>query len=261
MKTKIFLLLLLIAQISFAQEINAKFIEKKTLKTDQFIGIDDLANLYYIKNNTLFKKTKNETLSYANIALGKIESVDIHNSFKIIVFYKEFNSVVFLDNKLNELSTRVDFTNETLFHNVLFVSHSSENNIWLFADDNKLHLYDFQNRFEKLQTQPITFYEPNFVCSQLISSYKEVYVAGNSGILQFNQYGNFIYLFNSKNVRSLNIYKEGFIYVKENKIFYQNKEKTIPVVLNFDGNIKDFKLNNGFITINDGLAVYIYQLL
>ena len=261
MKTKLLFLLLLFAQISFAQDVSVKFIEKKILNADQFIGIDDLENLYYIKNNTLFKKTKNETLSYANIALGKIESVDIHNSFKIIVFYKDFNSVVFLDSKLNELSTRIDFTKETFVNNVLFVSHSSENNIWLFADDNKLHLYDFQNRFEKLQTQPITFYEPNFVCSQLISSYKDVYVIGNSGILQFNQFGNFIYFTNSKNVQSLNIYKEGFIYVKDNEIFYQNKEKTLPIVLNFEGNIKDFKLNNGFLTIYDGLAIYIYQLL
>ncbi len=261
MKTIYLILVLFFFQISFGQEVRAKFMEKIPLKADYFIGIDDLQNIYYIKDNTFFKKTQNETLSYANVALGKIESVDIHNPFKIILFYKNFNSVVFLDNKLNELSARLDFTKETLFHNVLFVSHSSENNLWLFADDNKLHLYDFQNRFEKTQTQPIAFYEPNFICTDLISSYKDVYVIGNLGILQFNQYGNFIHFFKTENVRCMHLFKEGFIYVKEYEIFYQDKEKILPIALNFEGNMKDFKINNTFLIIYDGLAVSIYQLL
>jgi hypothetical protein len=260
MKTTLFLLLLLVPQLSFTQEIKTKFIQKIPLIADQFIGIDELENLYYIKGNTFYKKTKNETLSYANVALGNIESIDIQNPFKILVFYKDFNSVVFLDNKLNELSTRIDFTQETLFHNVLFVSHSSENNIWLFADDNKLHLYDFQNRFEKLQTQPITFYQPNFNCSQLISSYQDAFVVGNLGIIQFNQYGNFIHFFNLENVSSVHIYKEGFTYVKDGAMFYQDKEKNLPIQVNLEGSITNIKINNGFLTIYDGLAVYIYQL-
>jgi len=261
MKTSQLIFVLLFVQISFGQNFSTKFIEKIPLKADQFVGIDDLQNIYYIKGNTFFKKGKNETLSYANVLLGKIESVDIHNPFKIILFYKDFNSVVFLDNKLNELSSRIDFTKETAFHNVLFVSHSSENNLWLYADDNKLHLYDFRNRFEKLQTQPLTFYQHDFICKQLISTYKDVFVVGDFGLLQFNQYGNFIHHFKLKNSKNISLFKEGFIYVKEKEIFYQDQEKSYPLNITFDEKCKEFYINSAYITIFDGFGVSIYELL
>lgn len=261
MKTAQLILVLLFVQISFGQVFSAKFIEKISLKADQFVGMDDLQNIYYIKGNTLFKKGKKETLSYANVVLGKIESVDIQNPFKIILFYKDFNSVVFLDNKLNELSSRIDFTKETAFYNVLFVSHSSENNLWLYADDSKLHLYDFQNRFEKLQTQPLTFYEPDFICKQLLSTFKDAFVVGNLGVLQFNQYGNFIHYFKLKNSKFISLFKEGFIYVTEGEIFYQDLENSYPLNINFDDNCKGFYINNAYITIFDGITVSIYELL
>jgi len=261
MKTNLLLFLIISFQISYGQDIKIKLISKTLLEADQFIGTDELENIYFIKGNTLFKKSENEILAYANVALGTIESVDIHNPFKIIIFYKDFNSIVLLDNKLNELSDRIDFTKEVLFNNVLSVSQSSENNLWLFADDSKLHLYDFQNRFEKLQTQQVTFYESKFIGYTILSTYKNVYIIGNLGVIQFNQFGNFIKFHNLVGFSHLSLFMDGFIYVKDSTLFYHINEKIVPFELNFKGEMKDIYINNTSITIFDGSAIFIYQFM
>jgi len=138
MKTYFLFTFLLFINISFAQEIQTEFISKTPLHADIFIGMDELDHIYYLKNNILFKKRDQDTINYSNVLLGKITSVNIQNPFKLVVFYKDFNSVILLDNNLNELTNRIDFTKETLFNSVQFVSASSENNLWLFSDDTKL---------------------------------------------------------------------------------------------------------------------------
>lgn len=262
MKTNLVCLFLVYNLLSYSQGIQSKFVSKINLEADQFIGIDDLDNLYYIKNNTFFKKSKSELLSYANVALGKITSVDIQNPFKIILFYKDFNAVLFLDNKLNELSTKIDFTTEVLFNNALYVSHSSINNLWLFADDLKLHLYDFQNRSEKIQTQPITFYAPNFMAADMKSTYKNVYLLGDQGVIQFNEYGNFIHFFAIKNGNYFSPFKEGILYLKEGIFYYDNKNEIKPIDIEYPAVIiKNVYSNSSSINIYDGGSLFIYQLL
>ena len=56
------------------------------------------------------KKTPKKTFSYSNIELGKLSMVNIQNPFKIILFYADFNTAILLDNNLNELTQKLDFT-------------------------------------------------------------------------------------------------------------------------------------------------------
>jgi hypothetical protein len=44
-----------------------------------------------------------ETFVYQNFSLGKITKVDLQNPLKIVLFYENFNTVVTLDNQLNEI--------------------------------------------------------------------------------------------------------------------------------------------------------------
>ncbi len=122
MKTKLLFFFLFSLNISFTQEIETKLISTTPLQADTFIGIDDFENIYFLKNNILYKKRANDTINYSNVLLGKINSVNIQNPFKIVIFYRDFNSITLLDNNLNELTNRIDLTRETLFNNVQLVS-------------------------------------------------------------------------------------------------------------------------------------------
>ncbi len=79
-----------------------QLISSQKIDADEMVGFDGSENMYYIKNNVLFKKNKKELWQYKNISLGKITHVDIQNPLKTILFYENFNTVITLDNQFNE---------------------------------------------------------------------------------------------------------------------------------------------------------------
>jgi hypothetical protein len=54
-----------------------------------------------------FLKSARETFVYQNFSLGKITKVDLQNPLKIVLFYENFNTVVTLDNQLNEIQKSI----------------------------------------------------------------------------------------------------------------------------------------------------------
>jgi len=260
MKNIAFILLWLSCFPIISQEINAPFILKTPLEAEIFIGVDEFQNLYYINNNILYKQGANKTFSYSNVSLGKIAMVNIQNPFKLILFYADFNAVMILDNNLNELSEKIDFTKETLFNNVQFVTGSSQNNLWLYADDNKLHLYDYKNLAEQTQTQAMTFYEENFNPKTIISTYKKVWILSNSGVLQFNEYGIYIDSFEQSEIDLIFPFQKGYIFYQRDSFYYQKVKETFPVMLKHDHLVKDISITSSSINIYDGNFVYQYEL-
>lgn len=259
-KNTLLLLLFLVFMNSAAQEIMAPLDSRTPLKADTFVGLDEFENLYYINNNILFKKNNKEEISYSNILLGKLTSVNIQNPFKLILFFADFNAVIILDNKLNELSEKIDFTSETLFNNVQYVTGSSQNNIWLYADDNKLHLYDYKNLSERTQTQPMTFYDSSFNPRAVIGTFKNVWILSATGVLQFNEYGNYIGELEKKGIEAVYPFQKGFIFRTEGSFYYYNGRETLPILLSHEQGINGISVNNSYISIYDGEYVNHYKL-
>ena len=260
MKRLFLLLLLLQGAILCAQDFRAELTAIYKLDASLMVGIDDFNNIYYITDNILYKKTPQKLFSYSNVELGKLSRVNIHNPFKIILFYADFNSAIILDNNLNELSQQLDFTKETLVNNVLFVTAASQNNIWLFADDNKLHLYDYQLLRETLQTQPITFYDPGFEAENLISNFKNTWIHTADGVLEFNEYGIYIKAYDIKEAEQLFPYQKGFVFLKEGSFFYNDQKQVYTIDLDHETVSKSIYINSSSIFIFDGEQVFEYQI-
>ncbi len=243
-----------------SQELTAEFYRKTALATDTFVGVDEFESMYYIQDNILYKKTSKQIFSFSNIDSGKLTSVNIQNPFKVILFYADFNAAIILDNNLNELTQKIDFTKETLFNNVSFVTGASQNNLWLYANDNKLHLYDYQGKTELLQTQAITFYDPNFLPISIISTYKNVWILSKTEILEFNEYGIYTKSYNHEEADQIFPFQKGFVYIKNGSLFYQNVSSIIPIKLDLDDNIESIYINSSYIFTFDGKSVYQYQI-
>lgn len=145
---KVFYLLLLIAfQFSMSQssKITAVEIARLNLEADDFIGVDGFGNCFYTKNNVVLKKVDSAILQYQNLSLGKITKVDILNPLKVILFYKEFNSIVVLDNQMNEIQ-RVDFSKLEDSIVASAIGISGQNKVWVFNSMNQqIGLYDLAN--------------------------------------------------------------------------------------------------------------------
>lgn len=244
-----------------SQELTTELHSKKALEADSFIGVDEFQSMYFIKENILYKKTSKQLFSYSNVGLGKLSSVNIQNPFKVILFYAEFNAAIIIDNNLNELTQKIDFTKETLFNNVAFVTGASQNNIWLYADDNKLHLYDYRNYTEVLQTQPTTFYDPDFLPKNITSTYKKIWILSVNSVLEFNEYGIYTKSFDLKEVEQIFSFQKGFVFFKKRKFFYQESSRIVPIRLDYEDTIESIYINSAYIFIFDGKTIYQYQII
>ncbi len=209
-----------VAQDVRHQDIESSLVSETALDAEQFIGADELGNLFFMENQVFYRKSGQRIFSFSNIDLGAITAVDVGNPFKILLFYRDFNSVIILDNNLNELSERLDFTGETQFNNVLFVGNSSQNNIWLYADDNKLHLYNYETLSEELQTQATTFYEDDFQALGLVSTFKLAWIQSETEALEFNEYGNYVRTYPISGVEQIFPFQKGILVLKDGSFEY-----------------------------------------
>lgn len=115
------------------------------MECDVFLGYDNQQNNYYIKNNILTKNSQTKTYQYNNLGLGKITKVDIQNPLQIVIFYKNFNTVVLLDNQLNEIK-KIDFNLKATPITLEAVALSSQNQIWIYDSiSSKIGLYNVNN--------------------------------------------------------------------------------------------------------------------
>ena len=142
---KLFCLLVFYICSAQGQMKNASLVSSQSISGSTFVGIDVLSNLYYIENNVFFKKNKSQLWQYKNLSLGKITKIDLQNPLKIVVFYEGFNSVILLDNQLNEIQ-KINFseTNPSVIATAFGIA--SQNRLWIFDSlTQKLGLYNYLN--------------------------------------------------------------------------------------------------------------------
>lgn len=168
MKNLILLLLFLSASSISAQEQNIPALqyESVNLAFDQFVGIDKFGFQYFIKNNVLFKQKDGQSLEYKNLSLGKIARVDLQNPLKLLLFYENFNTIVTLDNQLNE-TQRVNFSEHSTPIIVSATGVASQNRFWIYNSlTQQLGLYDTQkNTLQPLASpfqEDMKFYDSDF---------------------------------------------------------------------------------------------------
>ena len=142
--------------------------KQNSIKTecDVFLGFDNQQNNYSIKNNILIKNSETITYQYNNLGLGKITRVDFQNPLQIVIFYKNFNTVVLLDNQLNEIK-KIDFNLKSTPVSLEAVALSSQNQIWIYDSiSSKIGLYNVNTyAFKWISTMlenPISYYESDY---------------------------------------------------------------------------------------------------
>lgn len=106
---------------------------------------DNLGNLYLLTATNQIKKV-NETgdsiAVYNDVRqYGKIYSVDAANPLKVLVYYRDFSTVVILNRLLN-VRTAIDLRKQNILQ-VTAITSSYDNNIWLYDElDSKLKKID-----------------------------------------------------------------------------------------------------------------------
>lgn len=184
---KFVLLLLFLSAAAMAQELTVpvKFMSNYKAGAQQYIGTDNLGAQYTIQDNEFRKHTEGVTLKFRALQLGNIYRVDLQNPLQIVLFYKKFNTVVLLDNQLNEIS-RINFSDTPEHLIPEAIGLASQNRLWLYdINTQRLGLYDLaQNSFKTITppfTDTIKYYQNDYNYFYWIDSLGRCYAANLFG--------------------------------------------------------------------------------
>ncbi|WP_320815813.1 hypothetical protein [Flavobacterium sp.] len=208
--------LFLIVNFSLAAQTNYTCNKLDSLsfeKAEQFLGKDNFQNYYYTSNNQLFKQNKNKTYNYKNIALGKIHDIAIENPLQIVLLYKNFNTVVLLDNQLNEVQ-KIDFNTIDPFLTITSIGFGGQNKLWFFdSNTQKIGLYD-------LITSSVKFLSTPFkgIISKKMATYNFLYF-----INYYNEYLSISIFGKIENLGSIPA-NDDFCFLDESKIIFTNND-------------------------------------
>jgi hypothetical protein len=173
----------------------ASFVLTLTISQDIVeFTVDNLGNIYVLNGGNQLKKisAKGDSLAVFNDVrrYGNIASIDVTNPLKILVYYRDFTTIIELDRFLNIINT-IDLRNQNILQ-AKAVALAYDNNVWVFdeldaklkriGDDGSLvdQTTDFRQLFD-------TVPDPSFICDRegLVYLYDPV-----KGVYIFDHYGS-----------------------------------------------------------------------
>ncbi|MEX1188554.1 MAG: hypothetical protein WED33_04800 [Bacteroidia bacterium] len=156
---------------------------------------DNLGNSYIIQGDMIKKYRDDGSLYriYSNKRLGNISSTDAMNPLKIILFYKDFSRIVFLDNTVTENGNALQLEDRDLELASLACA-SFDNGIWVY-DPVRFLLVRFNQQLQETVSitnlNQILGYAPD---PNYMTEYESIlYINDPSrGILRFDIFGTYL---------------------------------------------------------------------
>lgn len=251
MRYAVYLLLLLSSTIPAQDVVEANLIKTSKLNIERFVAIDDFGTLYYINNNVFHKLDASNTITYNNLQLGNLETVNTFNPLKINLFYKDLNTVIILDNRLAEIF-KIDFNTHSEYKNITHVSTGYDNTLWVFNQNSQqLELFDYKTNTTRAKALPI-----EALVLDLKSNYNNCWLLTEKYLYMYNYFGSLIQKIENNGYTSLAENNGNLFLQKGHNLFYlkKNTEYTVPVpALNL--------LINQFFVTNESLYIYNNELL
>lgn len=248
----LFYLVFFFSIVGLSQEpIEVKKVNEWPLNVDHVISKDNFGTTYSVKNNVFYKNKGLQNLTYNNLQLGELYNVNTFNPLKINLFYKDFNTVVVLDNRLAEIF-KINFNALEPYKNVSHITTGYDNTLWLFnLDLQQLELYDYKSNIIRAQTIPV-----QSEVLELKSNYNYCWLLTKNFLYKFNYFGSLVSKIPNSGFTNL-AENNGDIILKNEKgllLLKKGSDKTIPLKI---PNL----LINDFFVINETLYIYDSKIL
>lgn len=254
-----FLFFLYSISICSQESVETSFIKKTKLKADTFVSVNNFDTTFYILDNVLSKnskETKGIDIGYSNFQLGKITTANTFNPLKINIFYKDFNTVLILDNRLAEIF-KIDFNLLPDYKNVTHVSTGSDNTLWIFNQNTQqLELFDYKTNSTRAKTLPI-----QSLVLDIKSNYNYCWILTEKQLYVYDYFGNLLQKMENNDYSSIAVENENIIFKKDNTLFYLKKDSgtIIPIALP-NLLINQFFVTNETVYIYDNETLHQFQL-
>ncbi|HLG02541.1 MAG TPA: hypothetical protein VI731_03035 [Bacteroidia bacterium] len=182
---------------------------------------DNLGNAYMIQAETIAKFLPNCSFfrAYSNKTFGAITSADATNPLRIVLFYRDFNRVVFLDDMMSQNGDPVEL--ETFgFPTATLVCSSRDNGLWIFERQNNELIrlnrnMQIEQRTGNLAQIIDTTLQPNFLIEKDTKLFLNNPV---SGVLVFDLFGTYSKTIPVKGIRALQVIDDNVVYYNNHRL-------------------------------------------
>ena len=227
--------------------------EVKTFNAYHF-DIDIIGNYYFQTDNTIIKiEALNNKINYKNPILGSPDIVDISNPFKILVYYKNYNRLLFLNNQLSIIGQEIFLDNLQLF-NIDAICSSSFGGFWIYDNNIK--------KIKHISNSLIISNESISLINILPDNEYPYFLTekNNSVYLGYKSKGIFVFNNSLKFIRLLPILSDIKPVIEQNKIFYLANDSIFEYDMNYAE--KNFLMSWDKQTSNigkNGNKLYLYS--
>ncbi len=266
-----FLVILLSADASPAQPDTLINLQQQNFIAGSYSDfyIDNLNNIYLLNKNNQLKKLsdKGDSLSVSNALrkFGDIYSVDVSNPLKILIYYKDFSSIIILDRFLSTINT-IDLRKYGILQ-AQAAAQSYDNNYWVFdAVENKLKKIE-DNGNILLQTPDFrTIFAESFSPEIIIDNNGSVYLYDSKkGWLIFDYYGAFKQNISQPNLKNVQVIKNdlyGFDSAQKiHRYNVQTFKETIYHISTKTAGVIKFQLNRNNLFALTPNGLYIFSIV
>ncbi len=256
MKSFLLFILLFSATLFSQEKVTATSNDEIPFKADNLVAINNFSTYYQITGNTFYKVEPNQTVNYSNVQLGKITSATAFNPLRINLFYKNFNTVVILDNRLSEIY-KIDFNAIQPYKNVTQIATGYDTTLWIFNQDlQQLELFDYKTNKARATTMPV---ESNVL--DLVSNYNYVWLLTEKFLYTHNYFGSMINKIENDNFTNISEDNGNLIIQNKDGLSFLAKDTDhlIPIELP-ELLIKQFLLTNETLYIYTDETLHQFQL-
>ncbi len=223
---------------------------------------DNLGNTYLVNGEEITKYNASGQLfkKYSNKRFGNITMVDATNALKILLYYKDFQNIVFIDDQLSQNGDLISLENLnyeqtdlvcTSFNNSFWI-YNKQNNELVRFNENSLPVAKTGNLKQLLQAE----IKPNFMLEQNSYLYLN---CPNLGVYVFDIYGTFTKIIGLKNLSWFQVNNNTLFYFKNHQLVSYNSKTFEEKSEEFsDTLIKTVRLEKDkwFIQYHDSLKIY-----
>ena len=224
-----------------------------------FFTTDNLGNTYLIKGEEIKKYGQTGELLkiFSNKTSGKITSLDASNPLRILVFYKDFATILILDDLLSQNGDPMNLLDYGLEQSDVICT-SFNNGIWFFSRENMELVRLDQNFKTVVNTGNLnrllgTDLKPNF----LLENNGYVYLNNPAeGILVFDIYGTYFKTISLKGLQRFQVKENNIYYFIDGSLKSYNLKELSQKELSFK-NVSDVRIEkeNYFLFYPDSVSV------
>lgn len=257
---KIFILILTILITSNVVHAQIERLNEYDIESEK-IRVDNLGYLYTAKGTLLskFDKDINKISQYDLKSNGEITDLDASNPFRLLVFYKDFNRIIFLDNYLAELRDPI-LLDDLFIYSTNAVCSSTQGSFRVFDNQNSsVNSYDKDLNLIQTGTNMFSLSENHSVI-KIKESNNSVYVLFNSGeIVILDKFANFVNKPNWQDIKTFDCIDDKLYLLINSEIYLADENYELTKISNFKiDNIIDFAItvNRLFILTEKSLITF-----